>query len=213
MDCGMFLKGLRIFNGRFISGFVGSVMGNALRCRCRDFAKISVPLIGRVFALTVKLALLLVILRHKKWFGGSSCLVQGFLPVVETLGFKNVAEIPLRDKVVNFVAVCDGELVIGAFNLSPIELSGEGGYVGVFSLTPRFVEELLHIELLFVRDDEPRLEVRDHCHDCLVFVGDVVFQEFLNILVVNSSDDGFDVDRIQNGLESVLFPFHIVLLL
>ena len=36
----------------------------------------------------------------------------GFLPVVEKLGFKNVAEINLRDKVVNFVAACDGDLVL-----------------------------------------------------------------------------------------------------
>ena len=49
---------------------------------------------------------------------------QGFLPVVDKLGFKNAAEIHLRHKVINFVAVCDGDQVFGAFNLSPIELSG-----------------------------------------------------------------------------------------
>ena len=62
-------------------------------------------------------------------------------------------------------------------------------------------------------DDEPCLEVHDHCCNRLGFVSDVVFQEFLNILVVNSSDDGFDADRIQNGLESLLLPFHLVRLL
>ena len=124
MDCGLFLKGLRIFNGRFISGFVGSLLGDALRCRCRDLAKRNIALVGRAFALMFDLALLLVILSHKKWFGSSPCFVQGFFPVVEKLGFKNVAEIHLRDKVVNFVSVCDGDLVFSAFNLSPIELSG-----------------------------------------------------------------------------------------
>ena len=99
MGCGLFLKGLRIFNGRFICGFVGSVMGDALRCRCRDFAKRSVALVGRAFSLTFKLALLLVVLRHKEWFVSSPCFVQGFLPVVEKLGFNNIAEIHLRDKV------------------------------------------------------------------------------------------------------------------
>ena len=82
---------------------------------------------------------------------------RGFLPVVEKLGFKNITERHLRHKVINFVAVCDGDEVFGAFNLSPIELSGEGCGVGVWSLTPRYVEERLHIELFFVRDDEPRL--------------------------------------------------------
>ena len=42
---------------------------------------------------------------------------------------------------------------------------------------------------------------------------DVFFQEFLDILVVNSSDDGFDADRNQNGLECVFLSFHLVLLL
>ena len=160
-----------------------------------------------------KVALLLVVLRHKKWFGSSPCFVQGFLPVVKKLGFKNVTEIHLRDKVVNFVAVCDSDLVCGAFNLPPIKLSVEGFDVVVWSLTPRCVEERLSIELLFVRDDEPRLEVRDHSRDGLVFLADVVFQEFLDILVVNRGDDGFDANRVQNGLESVLLPDHLVLLL
>ena len=88
MDCGLFLQGLCIFNGRFIGGFVRSV---ARRCWCRDFAKRSVALVGRAFALTVELALLLVILRHEKGFGGSPCFVLGFIQVVEKLGFKNVA--------------------------------------------------------------------------------------------------------------------------
>ena len=73
MYCGLFLKGLRIFNGRFIIGFVGSFMVDALRCRCRDLAKRSVALVGRAFALMFKVALLLVVLRHKKWFGSSLC--------------------------------------------------------------------------------------------------------------------------------------------
>ena len=91
MDCGLLLKGLGILYGRFISGFVGSVIGDALRCQCRDFAKLCVALVGRAFALTVELALLLFILRHKKGFGGSPCFFLGFLPVVEKLGLKNFA--------------------------------------------------------------------------------------------------------------------------
>ena len=81
----------------------------------------------------------------------------------------------MRHKVINFVAVCDGDHVFGAFNLSLIDLSGEGCDVGVWSITTRRVEELLRIELFFVRDDEPCLEVRDHFCDRLVFVSDVVF--------------------------------------
>ena len=114
---------------------------------------------------------------------------------------------------VNFVAVCDGDLVCGAFDLPPIELLGEGCDVGVWSLTPRCVEERLCVKLLFVREDEPHLEVRDHRRDGLVFLADVVFQEFLDILVVNRGNDGFDADRVQNGLESVLLPDHLLLLM
>ena len=101
LDCGLFLKGLRIFNGRFIGGFVGSFLGDALRCRCRDIAKRSVALVGRAFALTFELALILVVLRHKNWFGSSPCFVHGLIPVIDFLGFKNVAEIHLRQKVIN----------------------------------------------------------------------------------------------------------------
>ena len=85
--------------------------------------------------------------------------------------------------------------------------------MGVRNLTTRCVEERIHIEIFFVRDNEPRLEVRDHCCDRLVFVSDVVLREFLNILVVNISNDSFDADCIQNGLECVFLTLHLVLLL
>ena len=188
-------------------------MGDALRCRCLDLAKRSVALVGCAFALTFELALLLVVLRHKKWFGISPYFFHGLLPAVEKIGLKNVAEIHLRHKVINFVAVCDGDHVFGAFNLLPIEMSGEGCDVGVWSINPRRIEERLHIELFLVRDDKPCLEVRDHCCDHLVFVFDLVFREFLDILIINSSDDGFDTNCIQNGLEWIFLPFHLVLLL
>ena len=188
-------------------------LGDALRCRCRDLAKRSVYLVGCAFALTFELALLLVVLRQKKWFGSSPFFSHGLSPVVNKLGFKNVSEIHLRHKVINFVVVCDGNHVFGAFNLSPIELSGEGCDVVVWSITPRRKKYRLHIELLFVRDDEPFLEERDHSCDRLVVVSNVVFREFLNIMFVNSSDDGFNANRIQYGLEYLFLPFHLVLLL
>ena len=95
---------------------------------------------------------------------------------------------------VNFIGVSDDDEVVFAFDLTAGELAGKGSDVQVGSIATSLVEEGLHVERLLVGDDVPSPELLEYCRNGLVFVVNIVFGEFFNVLVVDSTGDGFNAD-------------------
>ena len=121
------------------------------------------------------LALLLVLLCDELFFGGYPIFVCAVFPVVQEPGLEDVGEVHLSNKAVDFIGVGDDDKVVLAFGLPTFELMGKGRDVVFRCVTPRLVEEGLHIELLIVGNDVPSPELLDHRRDGLILVPDIVF--------------------------------------
>ena len=114
---------------------------------------------------------------------------------------------------VDFISIGDDDKVALAFGLPEFELTGEGCDAGVGCVAPRIVEKGLHVELLLVVNYIPSSELLDHRRDGMVLVPNIFFGYFFNVLIVNSTDDGFNANCIDDGLKCELLPLQFLFLL
>ena len=57
------------------------------------------------------------------------------------------------------------------------------------------------------------MDLGDHRFYCLVFVPYVVLPKFLDVLCINSHDNGFDLHQVNHLLEHVFLPLDLLVLL
>ena len=72
------------------------------------------------------------------------------------------------------------------------------------------METSLVVLVLLCGDDKPRSKLFEHRCDGLVAVADVVFGNLVDVLYVESTDDGFNADFVDDLLESVVLPLHLL---
>ena len=114
---------------------------------------------------------------------------------------------------VHLVGLGDCDPMVFAFDLAPVQLTGEGCDMRVGHVTPRRKEVCLDVEIILGYDDVPRLELLDHCLDGMIFATDIVLLYLFDLSRIDGCADGFDRHGIHHLLEGVLLPSNIVVLL
>ena len=93
---------------------------------------------------------------------------------------------------VHLVGLGDCDPMFLVFDLARVQLSGEGCDIRVRRVTPWSEEVCLDGDLLFGRDEVPRLELLDHRLDGMIIVTDVALFQIFDVLRVDGRNDGFD---------------------
>ena len=143
--------------------------------RARRFPESCADFVGLVGLVAGQFGTLLCILFSGMGLCAPKILVVALLQVVQKIGFKHFAGIHMCHEVVQFVGLGDCDPMVLSLDLAPIQLSGEGCYMGIGCVAPGFEEVRLDGERFLGHDDVPHLELLDHRPNILIFITSVVF--------------------------------------
>ena len=123
-------------------------------------------------------------------------LVVALLPVVYFFALNRSQAYIWEKKVAYLVFLRNFDPMVLAFDLSPVQLTGEGCDVCVGRVTSWLEEVCIDRELILCCDDVPRLELLDYRLDGMILVTHVALFDLFHILRVDGRDNGFKIHGI-----------------